>query len=322
MIFFKKPFLRNGFFNINRIILYFYKKIMFMIQSMTGFGKAQTENNDSIFSVNIRTLNSKQCDINIKMPSRYREKEYEIRKLSSQILKRGKIDILILSESTNGNSTYSIDTQKAESYHTELISLSQKMNIEPPSDWMSIILSIPDVISPSNKELEKEEWDLLLKTVNIALSECCDFRKNEGATLKEKLLEYAKTINEKLLLIPAFEEERISLQREKIKKELEKIPKKPDYNPLRFEEEMVYYLEKMDITEEKVRLAQHIKYFTQTLENTIENSIGKKLTFIAQEMGREINTLGAKSAHFNIQKIIVEMKDELEKIKEQVLNVM
>lgn len=293
-----------------------------MVQSMTGFGKAQTENNDSIFSVNIRTLNSKQCDINIKIPSRYREKEYEIRKLCSQVLKRGKIDILILSEGFNGNSAYSIDAQKAESYLTELSSLSQKMNVEPPSDWISVILRIPDVISPSNKELSEDEWILLLKTVTLALNECNDFRKNEGAALKEKLFKYATIINEKLLLIPAFEKERISLQREKIKKELEKIKKDQDYNPIRFEEEMLYYLEKMDITEEKVRLAQHIKYFIQNLENPNEDSIGKKLTFIAQEMGREINTLGNKSAHFDIQKLIVEMKDELEKIKEQVLNVM
>ncbi|MBN2727706.1 MAG: YicC family protein [Bacteroidales bacterium] len=293
-----------------------------MLQSMTGFGKAQNESNDAIINVQIRTLNSKQCDISIKMPQRYREKEQEIRQLVTNVLNRGKIDIMINAEAAEGKGNFSVNEAKALQYYNELTSLKEKMDIDAPADWLGLVLKMPDVVLPSSDELSDEEWRFLLENINIALASCVDFREKEGEALEKKLLEHAEIIEEKLNQIPAFEEERIQHQRTKIVKELEKLPQKAEYNPMRFEEEMIYYLEKADITEEKVRLAQHINYFRQSVSEAGRQGAGKKLSFISQEMGREINTLGNKAAHFEIQKMVVEMKDELEKIKEQVLNIL
>ena len=293
-----------------------------MLHSMTGYGKAQADSSEVLINVQIRTLNSKQCDVNIKLPQRYREKEQDIRQLVSNVLKRGKIDVLINAEASQGKGNFTIDNNKAIQYHTELKNLGESMNIDAPEDWLSLILRMPDVVQPSSDELGEEEWKLLKDCINSALNECNIFRQKEGKALESKLLDYSNIIEAKLKLIPAYEEERIQNQRDKIVKELEKLPQKQDYNPARFEEEMVYYLEKADITEEKVRLAQHINYYRQSIKDAGSEGSGKKLSFISQEMGREINTLGNKAAHFEIQKLVVEMKDELEKIKEQVLNIL
>ncbi|PLW92323.1 MAG: YicC family protein [Marinilabiliales bacterium] len=293
-----------------------------MLFSMTGYGKSQKEGNDVLITVQVRTLNSKQCDQNIKLPQRYREKEQEIRQLACNILKRGKIDVLINAETIEGNGNFTIDHQKALHYHSELKNLSEKMSMKSNDDLLGLVLKMPDVVIPSSDELNEEEWFVLKDCTLTAVNECMDFRKKEGAALEKTLINHATIIEQKLSHIPEYEKERIEYQRNKIVKELEKLPQNQDYNPARFEEEMVYYLEKADITEEKVRLAQHIQYFNQTIKEANSDGTGKKLSFIAQEMGREINTLGNKAAHFEIQKLVVEMKDELEKIKEQVLNIL
>ncbi len=288
---------------------------------MTGYGKAQSTSETMLITVQIRTLNSKQCDLSIKLPQEFRDKEQEIRQWVSKELVRGKIDVLITAENHAGEGNYTIDHEKALKYHESLTELSKKAQINTP-DLLGLIVKMPDVVTPARNELSEDEWNVLKTVLQSALSNCIDFRKKEGAALESKLIEHARIISEKSEEITPFETERISYQRDKILKELDKLSYNPKYDPARLEEEMVYYLEKADITEEKVRLAQHLKYFNQNITEANHNGIGKKLNFIAQEIGREINTLGNKAAHFEIQKLVVEMKDELEKIKEQVLNIL
>lgn len=293
-----------------------------MIRSMTGFGRAQIDTAQISVSISIRTLNSKQLDLNIKMPQRYRDHEGDIRSLIAEKLNRGKVDVMINLAESGGNTPFVLNQDLAKEYYSELTKLQKELEVDAPKDWMSILLKLPDVIKASNEEVKEEEWNLVFSGMLQAVDQTNAFRCDEGKALAMDMLKRIQLIREKAISCEKYEVERIKLIREKIIHELEALPQKQNYNPARFEEEMIYYLEKIDITEEKVRLAKHLQYFEDTLQDEKGDANGKKLGFITQEIGREINTLGNKASQIDMQKLVVEMKDELEKIKEQVLNIL
>ncbi|GAB6279804.1 MAG: YicC family protein [Lentimicrobium sp.] len=292
-----------------------------MIQSMTGFGKAQLMTNGKNITIEIRSLNSRQADLNLKLPALYREKEYEIRNLIIAALERGKIDTVINIDYTDGSHVATLNLPVAVSYYDQLKILEKQLGIENSlTDYIEIIARLPEVFKNPESEIAEEVWNLLLKGLNEALSKVIAFRKEEGLILAKDMENRIKEIESMLQSIQPFEEERIESLRNKIIKELMNLPNQPVYDKNRFEQEMIYWLEKIDFTEEKIRLTKHLHHFLRTMEE--ESAQGKKLGFIAQEIGREINTLGSKANHAGIQQIVVSMKDELEKIKEQLLNIL
>ena len=275
-----------------------------MIQSMTGYGKATAELPDKKINVEIKSLNSKAMDLSTRIAPAYREKEIEIRNEISKVLERGKADFSL------------------KSYYSQLDSISRELGIPcpAPEDWLQLLLRMPDVMTKTEiQELTEEEWSVVHATILEAISHLVDFRKQEGAALEKKFREKIANINSLLEQIAPYEKERVEKVKERITDALEKTLS-VDYDKNRLEQELIYYIEKLDVNEEKQRLSNHLKYFISTMEGG--SGQGKKLGFIAQEMGREINTLGSKSNHAEMQKIVVQMKDELEQIKEQVLNVM
>ncbi len=291
-----------------------------MIKSMTGFGKAVCECQNRKMVIEIKSLNSKSLDINARIPNGYREKEVEIRNLISNRLHRGKVDFQITIENSGETSNYSINKSLAQKYYRELKELSLDLDEKDFSDYLLIIMRMPDVLVTEITEISEEEWSELKKAISQAIDEVDMFRINEGKGL-EKDLRYR---NEKIVnlleeVIP-FEKARLKNLKAKISRDLHDVVDKEEIDKNRFEQELVYYQDKLDITEEKVRLEKHCEYFIETLDET--DSQGKKLIFISQEMGREINTLGSKAGEANIQKIVVQMKDELEKIKEQLFNIL
>ena len=291
-----------------------------MIQSMTGYGKATSLFEEKKIKVEIKSLNSKALDLSIRIAPLYREKEMEIRNLLAKTLERGKIDVNIWIEKDVTETATPINTSLIENYYNQIKAISEQIQIPLPADWFSTLLRMPDVLTRVDiQELGEEEWNVVSQTISKALNQLIDFRKQEGLALEKKFTEKLDNIERLLHSIEPYEKERITKIRERITDALEKTLS-IDYDKNRLEQELIYYIEKLDINEEKQRLANHLKYFRETMTNG--HGQGKKLGFIAQEMGREINTTGSKSNHAEMQNIVVQMKDELEQIKEQVLNVM
>ena len=289
-----------------------------MIKSMTGYGKASTNYNNKTLTIEIKTLNSKQTDINLKTPCLYRSKEIILRNQISNFLERGKIDCYLSVEYTGECPNVNINSNLFISYYKQIEELAQKVNASK-DDIFRYVLQIPEINHYGNYEPTEEEINIITNLLNEALKKTDEYRTSEGNTLEKDLLLRINIIGKKLLLIDKFEKERTSQIRERILTRLNELNcESIDKN--RFEQEIIYYIEKLDITEEKIRLEQHLDYFINTMNTP--KSEGKKLGFIAQEIGREINTLGSKSQEANMQKLVVEMKDELEKIKEQILNVL
>ena len=292
-----------------------------MIQSMTGYGKATAELPDKKINVEIKSLNSKAMDLSTRIAPAYREKEIEIRNEISKVLERGKVDFSLWIEKKEGaDSATPINQELLKGYYKQILSISENLNIPLPADWFQTLLRMPDVMSKTEiQELSEEEWATVHATVLEAVNHLVDFRKQEGMALEKKFREKISNISSLLEKITPYEKERVEKVKERNIEALEKTLS-VDYDKNRLEQELIYYIEKLDVNEEKQRLTNHLKYFISTLEGGCGQ--GKKLGFIAQEMGREINTLGSKSNHAEMQKIVVQMKDELEQIKEQVLNVM
>lgn len=291
-----------------------------MILSMTGYGKATVELPSEKIHAEIRSLNSKAMDLSTRLAPVFREKEMEIRTLVSQTLERGKADLTLWIDKDEASGTTPIHTELAKGYYRELSALAEELRIDPPQDWLMLLTRMPDVLAKADTaELTDEEWQAARRALEEALAQHTAFRRQEGAALELKFREKIQNITQLLASIAPYEAERVEKIRARIVEGIEKLGN-ADYDRNRLEQEMIYYIEKLDINEEKQRLANHLKYFVETLETG--HGQGKKLGFIAQEMGREINTLGSKSNQAEMQNIVVRMKDELEQIKEQVLNVL
>lgn len=290
-----------------------------MIQSMTGFGKIIVPIKNKKLSVELRSLNSKQADVFLRMPSKYRELEMDIRNNLKNWLKRGKIECIIDVDDEKGGHA-EINTPLVKEYFSEFQQLSGELGLSVPDDQLlHTIMSMPQILTTAKEEIEDDEIELLHKGIATAAEKLNAFRNQEGESLEQDLLHNVLDIEELLNKIAPFEEERIVRVRERLHSNLENT--NIQFDAERFEQELLFYIEKFDINEEKVRLINHCNYFKETIKSK-EISVGKKLGFIAQEMGREINTLGSKANHAMIQNIVVQMKESLEKVKEQVLNVL
>lgn len=285
---------------------------------MTGFGRATGSVGERQVNVEVRSLNSKGADLNIKLPLRYREKEMEVRSKLAEWLERGKIDLYVSFEQ-DGESSFSINKNAFDQYYKQVKELYEKTSTSP-EDMVSVILRLPDVVKADKGDCTDAEWKQLLVLIEKAAEGLNQFRVNEGAKLESDLAERLDVINGLILEIESLEKERIQNVKDRLYKAIEDNNLKSSHDPNRFEQEMIYYLEKLDLNEEKVRLRAHCKYFRETMSN--ESGQGRKLNFISQEMGREINTMGSKANHAVIQNLVVQMKDELEKIKEQSLNIL
>ena len=292
-----------------------------MKQSMTGYGKATAELSDKKINVEIKSLNSKAMDLSTRIAPLYREKEIEIRNEIAKALERGKVDFSLWIDKKDACELITpINQDVVVAYYERIRTISETTGIPAPEDWFSTLLRMPDVMTKNDiQELSEEEWKAVHATVLQAIQNLVDFRIQEGAALEKKFREKISNIAKLLTSVDPYEKERVEKIKERITDALEKTIS-VDYDKNRLEQELIYYIEKLDINEEKQRLSNHLKYFINTMEDG--SGQGKKLGFIAQEMGREINTLGSKSNHAEMQKIVVQMKDELEQIKEQVLNVM
>lgn len=292
-----------------------------MLLSMTGFGKASAEAHNKKFTVEIKSLNSKQLDVNSRVPSALRSLELEVRNIVAHELQRGKVDLTITVETLPGAATQvKLNLAALQVYKEQIEQAVASLEIPEPSDWMSILMRFPDVTVTENDEEESPEvQDAVLQAAREAVAALMDHRRAEGRRLEEFFAPRIRAIASLLEEIAPYEAERVPKIRARIEEGLAKIPV-AEYDKGRLEQEMIFYIEKLDVNEERQRLAQHLRYFLETMDG--EPGQGKKLGFIAQEMGREINTLGSKSNHAEMQKIVVKMKDILEQIKEQVLNVM
>ena len=292
-----------------------------MIQAVTGYGKATAELSDKKINVEIKSLNSKAMDLSTRIAPLYREKEIEIRNEIAKALERGKVDFSLWIDKKDACELVTpINQDVVVAYYERIRTISETTGIPAPEDWFSTLLRMPDVMTKNDiQELSEEEWKAVHATVLQAIQNLVEFRIQEGAALEKKFREKISNIAKLLTSVDPYEKERVEKIKERITDALEKTIS-VDYDKNRLEQELIYYIEKLDINEEKQRLSNHLKYFINTMEDG--SGQGKKLGFIAQEMGREINTLGSKSNHAEMQKIVVQMKDELEQIKEQVLNVM
>ncbi|MFB6319352.1 YicC/YloC family endoribonuclease [Saccharicrinis sp. FJH54] len=289
-----------------------------MIQSMTGYGKAVCELKDKNITIEIKSLNSKQMDINTRIPGIYKDKDVEIRSIISKTLQRGKVDMFLYVENLGNETSTVINANIFENYKNQILDISKECDIPVPEDLFSTILRLPDALKTEIEEINDEEWKTIQNTLEEALQQMVNFRIQEGKSLEEHLIEKIENIRQLHKDVPQYEKERIERVRTRIMDNLNDLKSSMDFDQNRFEQEMIYYIEKLDISEEKVRLENHLNYFIETLH--LKDSSGKKLGFIAQEIGREINTMGSKANHHEIQKLVVQMKDELEQIKEQVLN--
>ena len=290
-----------------------------MIQSMTGFGKAITELSEKRISVEIKSLNSKQLDLNTRIPAVYREKEMEIRSLLFQAIERGKVDFSIFVEHVGCNSSTKINQSVIEGYMTQIRDIAENLHVDTPSDWFSVLLRLPETIKTELAELDENEWKAVCETIQRAINEFLRFRKQEGMMLEDLFRKKIQQIASMIPDIEKYEPERIERIKTKLQEALLKLESTAHDNN-RLEQELIFYIEKLDINEEKSRLRNHLNYFVSTMDE--EKSQGRKLGFISQEIGREINTLGSKANHAEMQKLVVQMKDELEQIKEQILNVL
>ncbi len=287
-----------------------------MLKSMTGYGKGTCELPGKKINAEIRSLNSRQLDLNMRVPSLYREKETEIRSLISKQAERGKVDFFLNIESAGASDAVSINKELAKNYYNELRSLSEELG-SGKEQLFSAVIRMPDVISTDRPEPDENEWKEVRKCIETAIKEFLKFRADEGAILEKDLGQRITTIMNLLGEVIKLDAKRIPGVRERLKKNVAELKTEIDEN--RFEQELVYYIEKLDITEEQVRLKTHCDYFITTMK---EDSSGRKLGFISQEIGREINTIGSKANDAGIQKLVVQMKDELEKVKEQLLNIL
>ena len=287
---------------------------------MTGYGKAIGNYANKKIAVEIKSLNSKQLDLLTKIAFQYREKEIEIRNEIAKQLERGKIEFSLTVESTaQDGGTALFNSNLVEQYYRQMEEIAQNLNIEPPKNLFQL-LTIPDVLKTDSNDLSDEEWKAVRQTISAAIRLLNEFRTQEGASLEKVFIEKIEKIRLFASQIENYEKERIEKIKSRIEENLLSIAESIPYDKNRFEQELIYYIEKIDVSEEKVRLHNHLDYFLETMKT--ENSCGKKLGFIAQEIGREVNTLGSKSNHSEMQKLVVLMKDELEQIKEQVLNVL
>ncbi len=287
---------------------------------MTGFGKATCEYEGKKIVVEIKSLNSKQLDLSLKIAPAYRNKELDIRTEILQKLERGKIDVAIYIDNSGKDAAAQINQSAFLSYMQQVKTLSKNLELPEPTNWFDLLLRLPDVLKTENIELEENEWQALKEIIYKAVEQVVSFRIQEGKSLENVFLIKISNIDDLLEKVSPYETERIEKIRSRLEDNLQALSDKVNYDQNRLEQELIYYIEKLDINEEKVRLKNHLNYFLETMK--LEPSPGKKLGFIAQEIGREINTLGAKANHSEIQKIVVKMKDELEQIKEQVLNVL
>jgi uncharacterized protein (TIGR00255 family) len=289
-----------------------------MIKSMTGFGKASQELSDKTINIEIRSLNSKSADISLRLSSGLRNYELELRNEISKQLERGKIDLSIFIESKKAEMPVEINIELAKAYHKQLKNLALELN-EPIANALQQVLKFPDVLKNERKETDENEWKLIKQCLNSALDELNNFRDIEGLSLKKDFEIRISKINNCLEEIKTLDLIRINAIKNRIRNNIEDVIGKSNLDENRFEQELIYYIEKLDINEEKVRLKTHLDYFIETCN---EKSAGRKLNFISQEIGREINTIGSKANDAQIQKLVVLMKDELEKIKEQANNVL
>ena len=289
-----------------------------MIKSMTGFGKASKELSDKTINIEIRSLNSKSADISLRLSSGLRNYELELRNEISKQLERGKIDLSIFIESKKAEMPVEINIELAKAYHKQLKNLALELN-EPIDNALQQVLKFPDVLKNERKETDENEWKLIKQCLNSALEELNNFRDIEGLSLKKDFEIRISKINTCLEEIKTLDLIRINAIKNRIRNNIEEVIGKSNLDENRFEQELIYYIEKLDINEEKVRLKTHLDYFIETCN---EKSAGRKLNFISQEIGREINTIGSKANDAQIQKLVVLMKDELEKIKEQANNVL
>jgi uncharacterized protein (TIGR00255 family) len=287
---------------------------------MTGFGKAFAELENKKVTVEVKSLNSKQLDLLMRVPPLYREKEMTVRNLLAKKLERGKVDFAINIENIGVATSVQINQGVVEAYYMQITESAKKLGIDVPHDWFQTILRLPESLKTDGQELDEQEWLVVEAAVNEAIDRLIDFRKQEGEMLERLFTEKIMNIANLRKEVELYETERIEKIKQRITDALLKI-ENFDYDKNRFEQEMIFYIEKLDINEEKDRLENHLNYFLETLQTGVQGQ-GKKLGFITQEIGREINTMGSKSNHAEMQRIIVRMKDELEQIKEQVLNVM
>ena len=285
---------------------------------MTGYGKAECELALKKITIEVKSLNSKQLDLNTRTPGVYREKEIEIRREISDKLIRGKVDFSLYSESLGVESNSAINNPMVKSYFAQLSELSNELGLPVNEHILPIIMQLPDVVKTTRDEPDENEWKIVIATIREALTALDNFRLQEGLSLRKDIITNLNIITTLLEQIAPYELERTAKVKERILDGLKELasPEGVDHN--RLEQEMIFYLEKLDINEEKVRLGHHCSYFIETLE--LDEPVGKKLGFIAQEIGREINTLGSKANHTEMQKLVIGMKDALEKIKEQLLN--
>jgi len=291
-----------------------------MLKSMTGFGKEVIETPFRKVTIEIRTLNSKQLDLNLRAPMEFREYEPEIRAIISKKLQRGKIDFGIHSERANNQSAPVINKELARHYYDEMAMLAESVGQTDYSGFLPVIVKMPDIFVQNEQETNPEEWVQIKSGINSAIDNVDRFRIEEGAILEKDVVGRIEMIADLLTKVTPYEVERPAIVKERIRKRLEDWGGDAEVDSNRLEQEMIYYLEKFDITEEKIRLKKHCDYFIETLKSP--QSAGKKLGFVTQEIGREINTLGSKANHADIQKIVVLMKDELEKVKEQLFNIL
>ena len=303
-----------------------------MIQSMTGYGKAEINLENANFTIEVKSLNSKQIDATVKMSSIYRDKEIGLRKLLSEKLQRGKIELSIWRDKEGASSNYTLNIAVVKDYHEQILKLQEELNLKSgiwstsfyelglnKSDIIPTLLKMPDVLIKGEGKSNENEWEEIENAINTAIGNLLQFRLDEGKRLEDDIQSRINKLSELLNEVLPFAKERIEKVKKSLSEKLAEIETK-NIDENRFEQELIYYLEKQDITEEQVRLSTHLEYFLETMKSDSPN--GKKLGFIGQEIGREINTIGSKSSDAEMQKIVVQMKDELEKIKEQLLNIL
>jgi uncharacterized protein (TIGR00255 family) len=291
-----------------------------MLLSMTGYGRTQGSFGEKTITVEVRALNSKVTDVKLRLPGDYREKELELRKLVTDNAERGKIDLIIEVQNSDGAANVSLNEPLFRGYHRELSRLTRELGI-PTEDMLTALLRIPNVVATPSGEMDEDEWAVVCKVLETALGQLKAFRRQEGVVLEADLRQRIANILSLLVEVTPFETERFARMRERMRNNFDELLGKDNLDQNRFEQEVLFYLEKMDMSEEKSRLEQHCKYFLEQMGKK-EDAIGRTLNFISQEIGREINTLGAKAYDSDIQRVVVQMKDELEKVKEQLANVL
>ncbi len=291
-----------------------------MIKSMTGYGRATSEIGEKMYTAEIKTLNSKQFDVQLRLPSDLKEKELDIRKLLAAKFERGKVELNLHAGENGYSEAIFINKEVAKKYYAELTALQNELGITDQTQLMSTLLKLPEVLQHRSEPPDQEQWRRMLEMIETAVSHCDRSRQLEGEKLRAEFEKGIQAISDLLQQVAPFEEERLHRIRQKFRNELEATFDKENIDENRYEQEIIYYIEKIDINEEKVRLKSHCEYFIQTMNEG--GTCGKKLSFILQEVGREINTLGSKANHSGIQRLVVLMKDELEKIKEQLFNIL